>query len=155
MGKERSPSRKRFSLLRPGTAEQFERYFDLRWRVLRQPWSQPRGSERDDHEEGAFHLMAVDEEGVPWAVGRLHVESQGCGRIRYMAVEERGRGAGLGRMVLEGLENEARNRGLARMILNARESVVGFYLRAGYLVTGEGPLLFGEIRHSIMEKSLV
>jgi len=38
------------SLIVPETAVDRERYFDLRWRVLREPWQQPRGSERDDRE---------------------------------------------------------------------------------------------------------
>ena len=34
----------------PQNPEEFERYRDLRWRILRAPWNQPRGSELDEIE---------------------------------------------------------------------------------------------------------
>ncbi|MEJ2362384.1 MAG: thioesterase, partial [Gammaproteobacteria bacterium] len=34
----------------PQTKQEWQAYFDLRWRILRAPWQQARGSERDDLE---------------------------------------------------------------------------------------------------------
>jgi ribosomal protein S18 acetylase RimI-like enzyme len=38
------------------------------------------------------------------------------------------------------------------IVLDAREAAVGFYRHNGYEVVGEGPVLFGEVRHSKMRK---
>ena len=40
----------------PVTEEEFEQYYILRWRILRQPWNQPRGSEKDDKENKSIHI---------------------------------------------------------------------------------------------------
>jgi len=37
-----------------------DQYFELRWRVLRKPWNQPRGSEIDEMDDRAIHLAAYD-----------------------------------------------------------------------------------------------
>lgn len=76
------------------------------------------------------------------------------GQVRYMAVEETWRGRGVGSAILGALEEEAGRWGLEQLILQAREAVVGFYARHGYRDVGEGPVLFGEIRHRTMEKDL-
>ena len=35
-------------VLEPKTKEDFKKYYDLRWRILRKPWNQPRGSEKEN-----------------------------------------------------------------------------------------------------------
>jgi membrane protease YdiL (CAAX protease family)/ribosomal protein S18 acetylase RimI-like enzyme len=138
----------------PETSEEFEEYYDLRWRILREPWGQPRGSERDDLDPTSDHVTARDDAGRLVGVGRLHFNSEEEAQIRYMATEEDARGTGVGRAVVERLEAIARERGARRIFLNAREIAVGFYERLGYRVTGEGPTVFGVIKHSRMEKDL-
>ncbi len=66
------PARKpeEFTLAQPRTAQEWESYFDLRWRVLREPWGQPRGTERDDLDAESFHLILRDSAGAVVAVGR-------------------------------------------------------------------------------------
>src|SRR5947207_818363 len=39
--------------------------------MLRAPWGQPRGSDRDSAEESAFHLLLLDPAGKAVACGRL------------------------------------------------------------------------------------
>ncbi len=46
----------------PHTREDFKAYYDLRYRVLREPWGLPRGTEKDDYEPISQHFMAVDTE---------------------------------------------------------------------------------------------
>lgn len=36
--------------------ENFEEYYYLRWKVLRKPWNQPIGSEKDELEKTAYIL---------------------------------------------------------------------------------------------------
>jgi len=35
-------------ILRPLSKEDFELMYNLRWKILRKPWHQPKGSEKDD-----------------------------------------------------------------------------------------------------------
>ena len=49
---------------------------------------------------------------------------------------------------------EAARRGAQRLVLNARDNVTEFYAKHDYAVVGEAEMLFGVIRHVLMEKSL-
>ena len=138
----------------PETDTEFELYYDLRWRVLREPWGQPRGSERDELDDDATHVAGYDEAKGLVCVGRLHAVETGVGQVRYMAVEEPLRGQGLGQAVLDELERLAKRQGMSVIVLDAREAAVGFYRRNGYEALGEGHVLFGEVRHSKMRKRL-
>ena len=142
----------KFHIIRPQTPEEFDDYFDLRWRILRAPWHQPHGSERDEFEDLAEHISIQTNEGRTIGVGRLHNLNPNEAQIRYMAVEEGYRGQGIGEMIYSSLERVAKTRDLNRIIVHARISVVRFYKRLGFQVTGDGPTLFNEIRHKVMEK---
>jgi N-acetylglutamate synthase-like GNAT family acetyltransferase len=138
----------------PRTPEEFDRYYELRWRVLRAPWGSRRGSERDELEESATHAMIVDADGNAVAAGRLHLNSPEEAQIRYMAVTESDRGRGFGRRIVEYLEAAARSAGATNVVLNARDEVLGFYTTLGYEVVGPGPTMFGTVEHSKMRKRL-
>ncbi|MFO8023625.1 GNAT family N-acetyltransferase [Thiohalophilus sp.] len=138
----------------PRTPVQFDAYYELRWQVLRAPWHQSRGSERDEHEADATHRMILDNGQQLRAVGRLHALDSETGQIRYMAVDPVYRGQGLGKQMLLALEDAARAQGLLNLVLHAREPVVGFYRRQGYELLGRSHTLFGEIIHYKMHKAL-
>ena len=142
------------SLLAPQTDEDFERYYRLRWRLLREPWGQPPGSERDGLDAAAVHLFACRADRVPIAVGRLHFNSRTQAQIRYMAVEESHRRRGIGSLMLHGLERGAVERGARCIVLDARESAIGFYQKHGYAIAGRAPTLYGVIAHARMIKTL-
>jgi len=156
MPKPDEPARKpeEFTLVEPRTAQEWESYFDLRWRVLREPWGQPRGTERDDLDAESFHLMLRDSSGAVVAVGRLHLNSPSEAQVRYMAVDESHRGRGLGSRILSGLEDRARSERVTGVVLNARDNTINFYRRHGYCVEGPADILFGEVRHFRMRKDL-
>ena len=143
-----------FRIRAPRSETEFERYFDLRWRILRAPWQQPRGSERDHHEDDAVHAMVVNDEGNIVGVGRLHSINTTTAQIRYMAVDDRWQGRGIGDMLLRYLEEQARSRGVGLIKLNARENYMKFYTNRGYQVTGPGHVLYGVIKHQQLEKQL-
>src|SRR5437762_7092168 len=90
----------------PRSPSEWDAYFDLRWRILRQAWGQPRGSERDSEDDSAFHLLLMDTAGKPLACGRLHLPAPGEAQVRYNAVDEHARGRGYGSRILEALEAE-------------------------------------------------
>src|SRR5437660_7061150 len=130
----------------PCSSADWKTYFDLRWRVLRQPWGQPRGSERDPEDKSAFHLLLMDAAGKALACGRLHRTAPGEAQVRYMAVAENARGCGYGSRILDALEAEARAIGARKIVLNARDKAVEFYRKRGYDIIGDAETLFGVIR---------
>ncbi len=138
----------------PKSSEDFDKYYQLRWQVLRKPWGKPPGSEQDDLEQQSFHRMIVDENQQVLAVGRLERTSQFQGQIRYMAVSENSQGHGLGKQIISALEQQAKQLGLKSIELKARENAVGFYENIGYQQQGFSHLLFDEIKHFTMTKSL-
>src|SRR6266571_5440703 len=106
-----------FTLAEPRTAQEWQGYFDLRWRVLREPWGQPRGTERDALDAESLHLFAGDAAGAVAAVGRLHLNSPAEAQVRYMAVDQSCRGRGLGSRILSGLEGRARSERVMSVVL--------------------------------------
>jgi ribosomal protein S18 acetylase RimI-like enzyme len=138
----------------PESPEELRQYFDLRWRILRAPWGQAQGSEKDDIEDHCFHLIAKHNNQTV-GVGRLSYNSATEAQIRYMAVAEDYERRGIGRMVVRYLEQQAINSGISTIVLHAREPAVGFYQRLGYHLEEKSYVLFDEIQHYRMTKSLM
>lgn len=153
-GNDSSDGLTRLELRPPAKPDEWDRYFDLRWRVLRAPWDQPRGSERDELEPESSHLAIWNDAAVPLAVGRIHLNSPLEAQVRYMAVEPASAGPGLGSQILRGLEARARELGASRVVLNSRELARSFYERHGYAVSGPAATMFGGVEHVRMEKTL-
>ena len=118
----------------PATESEREAYYAFRWKILREPWNQPPGSEKDELEGEAFHLAAWDDEGKIMGVGRLHRVAGNRGQVRYMAVDRRIASHGVGRAILQELEAKAIESGILEITLNAREDAVQFYRHNGYQV---------------------
>lgn len=138
----------------PETEQEWRDYFELRWQILRAPWQQDRGSERDELEATAFHIMALDDQRRTIATGRLHRLSDSRAQIRYMAVHPDHQGRGIGARILSMLEQQAGNWACQEIVLNARSACLGFYQRHDYDVIAEAPTLFGSIAHKHMRKVL-
>jgi GNAT superfamily N-acetyltransferase len=139
-------------ITQPETEQDFERYYDLRWRMLREPWKQPRGSEKDELEERALHIMVCKEDRIPVAVGRAHFNTDIEAQIRFMAVEPRFQKTGLGSVVLKKLEDEVRQLGAKYIILHSRDTAVSFYEKHGYKIVSGSHTLFDSIPHFLMRK---
>ena len=142
-------------IIEPTTSEEFKKYYNLRYEVLRKPWEQSPGSERDEREETSIHRMIIDQKtGNVLAVGRLQFNSEDEAQIRYMAVADNLQGKGLGSQIISALEEVARGKGIQRIILSARENALQFYKNNGYEIVKKTHLLFGQIQHWLMEKEL-
>ena len=142
-------------IIEPATSEEFKKYYNLRYEVLRKPWLQPKGSERDEEEETSLHRMIIDEpNGKAVAVGRLQFNSIEEAQIRYMAVSDDYQGMGYGSKIVKVLDNIAREKGSRKIILQSRENAVKFYEKNGYKIIEKSYLLFDEIQHWLMEKEL-
>ena len=141
-------------LIEPATAAQLEDYYALRWRELREPWGQPRGSERDDLEGVARHLAVTDDAGITIGVGRLHFNEADEAQIRYMATAGTHRGRGVGSAIIRKLESIAVDAGSTHILINARLNAVAFYQKLGYEIIGDGHVLYGTIHHKVMRRRL-
>lgn len=142
-----------WQLRSPDTEQEWQDYYKLRWQILREPWQQPVGSERDALEDTAYHLMLVDEHNTIAAVGRLHKLDAATAQVRYMAVATAHQGKGAGSRILSGLEAQAAAWGCTHVQLNARDTALAFYQRSGYHSMSEAPEQFG-IRHYVMRKTV-
>jgi len=140
----------------PRTLREWLAYYELRYRVLRQPWQQPPGSEKadDDEQPTVVHALALAPDGTALATGRLHESAPGQGQVRFMAVAPEAQGQGLGGQVLRYLEAQAQARGLCEIVLHAREAAVPFYQRHGYTVAEPSHTLYGQIPHFLLCKDL-
>ena len=143
-----------YNIKQPQNQQEFDAYFNLRWRILRAPWNQPEGSEKDEIEDQCHHIIAYDESNTAVGVGRLQFNSEDEAQVRYMAVEPRHASQGVGKIIIDALEKHAAEKNRTCIILNAREPVVGFYEKIGYKVIEKSYVLFDCIQHYKMHKSL-
>lgn len=142
-----------YLIKQPESTDEFEQYYALRYQLLRKPWGEPEGSEKDDMEDDCFHIIARQDDDVI-GVGRIQNNSAEQAQIRYMAVAKEHEGRGIGRKIVNALEAYAKETGIDEVVLDAREPAVGFYERLGYHITEKSYLLFGEIQHYRMMKRL-
>ncbi|MGI8893207.1 MAG: GNAT family N-acetyltransferase [Bacteroidia bacterium] len=138
----------------PASKKEFEDYYHLRWKILRKPWLQPQGSEKDHMEDDAFHFIALDEDEKIIGCCRLQMNTPDEAQIRYMAVDDDWQGKGIGKSLLQEAEKTAMKQGAGTIILEAREKAIDFYKQNGYIIRKESYLLFNEIQHYTMSKPL-
>ena len=143
-----------FHIKQVETEKEFESSFNLRWRLLRKPWHQAKGSEQDDIENLCCHLIAVDKERNVIGVARLQSNNMNEAQIRYMAIDTDHQNMGVGRALMDRLEDHALSLGHDHIVLDARENATGFYTKLGYSTEAKSYLLFGEIQHFRMYKQL-
>jgi N-acetylglutamate synthase-like GNAT family acetyltransferase len=137
----------------PQTDAEWKAYYGLRFYVLREPWNQPLGSEVLADEDQAIHAIAV-EEGEVLGVARMHESTAKQGQVRCVAIATAAQGKGIGKAIMAYLEVKARQKGWSEIVLEARENAVPFYKAIGYTIVTESYLLFGEIQHFRMQKTL-
>lgn len=141
----------------PQNKKEFEEMYCLRWRILREPWKQPKGSERDEKDKfsskNTVHIIATWNKSIVGTI-RLHKNTEDEGQLRYLAVDEDFRNRGIGNSLIVHSEKRARELGYKRLILNARKTATKFFLVLGYEIMGEGPLIFDVIEHYVMKKEL-
>jgi len=137
----------------PLTDADWKAYYALRFKVLREPWYQPLGSEVLADEDQAIHVIAVAGEEV-LGVARMHESAVQQGQVRCVAIATAAQGKGIGKAIMAYLEDQAKAKGWTEIFLEARENAVPFYQAIGYSIVEESYLLFGEIQHYRMKKAL-
>ncbi len=133
--------------------DEFKQYYNLRWRILRKPWNQAEGSEKDELEGECIHIIAKDDDTVI-GIGRLQFNSKDEAQIRYMAIETEYEKQGIGKQIVAALEKQARDKNRTMIILDAREPAAGFYENLGYVKKESTYLLFNSIQHFMMKKRI-
>lgn len=136
------------------TPEELAAVIELRYRVLRAPWNQPKDTASDALESSSINAFIANQQGQVIACGRLQENEGSIGQIRYMAVDPAFQGQGLGKLIVLFLEEKARELNLKKVELQARENAVEFYKASGYQIAESSFLLWGIIQHYRMEKSL-
>ena len=138
----------------PKTTAEWDAYYDLRYRVLQQPWKQPRSSAVTPEDETATHF-ALFEDLQPKAIARVDfTDREKQVQVRFVAVETNVQGKGYGKQLMKAIEQFASANNISEIILEARENEVPFYLSLGYAITTPGKLLFESIPHFWMEKKI-
>ena len=135
----------------PITSDEWLKYDDFRWEILRKPLKLSHIPLKDDLEDISTHLMAVDNQESVIACGRIHMNTSNEAQIRYMGVSLDHRRIGLGSKMIDRLESVGRVKGAKKIVLNARAEAIKFYESLGYIETGpyESDI---KIPHSSMEK---
>ena len=144
-----------YHLRTPKDELEFAAYYQFRWSMLREPFKQPLGSEKDGYDLTAHHQMVVDEKNRILAIGRLYINADNEGAIRFLAVNPVMQGKGLGKLIIMALETIARREGVKRIVSSVREEAVPFFAKMGFErrgeVTGE---LKTPVRHYLMIKPI-
>lgn len=139
----------------PKTKEDFKAYYDLRYKVLREPWGQPRGTEKDDYEPISQHFMAVDDE-TKEVVGcvKFSEKEPGVAWVSHLAVKTDLQRTGSGRQLLAHVEAQAREQGFKKIGCQARLNTTAYFEKAGYKMHGLPTRYFGTTQVVWMEKEL-
>lgn len=137
----------------PENEKEWEDYYDLRYRILRQPLNQPRGSEKNDGDDTGIHF-ALYENDVLKAIARLDEVDLSVCQTRFVAVELNEQGQGYGKLIMYAVEQEAAEKGYTKMILHARDYAVDFYKKLDYTLLEPSYRLFDVLQHFLMEKEL-
>lgn len=143
-----------YRIATPETEEDFTRYYDFRWLILRKPWNYPPGSEKDEYEGVSEHRMILDGKGAIVAVGRVHLNTSEEAQVRHIAVSSEHQRKGLGQMMLSALESVARQLGAERSVTNSRETSIDFFQSCGYHIEAEAPNELNQLKRSQMVKEL-
>jgi len=137
----------------PKNQIEWEQYYDLRYRILRQPWNQPRGSERNEGDETGIHFALFENDKIA-AIARLDVNAENIAQVRFMAVESTIQRKGFGKQVMLAIESYCKTQNSSEIILNARETAIPFYESLNYQLVEKSHLLFNEIQHFLMHKHI-
>lgn len=139
----------------PHTRDDFKSYYELRYKVLREPWGLPKGTEKDDYEPISHHFMAVDEKtGEMVACAKLFEKEAGLAWVSHMAVSTNRQHQGIGRQLLNHIEAFAREQGYKRIGCLSRLNTTQFFEKEGYGISGLPTHYFGTTQVVWMEKNL-
>ncbi len=139
----------------PQTREDYKAYYDLRYRILRQPWAQARGTEKDDYEPISHHFMAIDtDSGEVVGVIKIYEKEPGVGCFSHMAVAGVRQRQGIGKLLMDAVEAYAKETGYSRLGCYSRLNTTLYFEKVGFRIAGLPTHYFGTTQVVWMEKLL-
>ena len=140
----------------PVTREDYKEYYGLRYEVLRKPWGQPKGTEKDDYEPISQHFMAVDDQtNEVVGVVKLCEREPGVGWLSHLAVAASRQNKGIGELLVKTVEKAALEKGYKVIGCLSRLNTTMYFEKFGYQIAGLPTNYFGTIQVAWMEKKLV
>ena len=119
----------------PTTKDEFKAYYALRYKVLREPWGHPKGTEKDDYEPISEHFMAVDDKtGEIIGVVKLFEKSAEVGHFSHLAVASQYQRKGIGRLLVGTVEKQAKGRGFKILGTMSPVTATAYFEKLGYRV---------------------
>lgn len=142
-----------FEIRSPASEEEWRRYDNFRWEILRKPLKMSHIPLKDSLEDISFHFMAITTSSEVIACGRIHMNNDSEAQIRYMGVSQSFRRMQLGTSMVHRLELQAKILEAKYVILNSRNNAIDFYKSLGYkeIEPYESNI---RIPHTRMEKKL-
>jgi len=139
----------------PKTRDDFKAYYDLRYRILRQPWAQARGTEKDDFEPISHHFMAVDSDnGEVVGVVKVYEKEPGVACFSHMAVAGIRQRQGVGKLLMDAVEDYVKEQGYTRLGCYSRLNTTLYFEKGGFRIAGLPTHYFGTTQVVWMEKEL-
>jgi len=138
----------------PVTHDDFKAYYALRYKVLREPWGHPKGTEKDDYEPISEHFMAVDEKNNVVGVVKLYEKSSGTGYISHLAVAPDHQHKRIGHLLLKTVEQRAHERNFKVIGTMAQATATKYFEKAGFRIAGISAPHLGTTHLVWMEKAL-
>ncbi|MBK8619630.1 MAG: GNAT family N-acetyltransferase [Anaerolineales bacterium] len=140
----------------PSTRDEFKAYYALRYKVLREPWGHPKGTEKDDYEPISEHFMAVDEKtGEVLGVIKIYEKTPGVGHISHLAVSPTHQHKGIGKFLIKTAEDRGSERGFKILGAMSRVTATAYFEKQGYHIAGIPTPHLGTIHLVWMEKELI
>ena len=137
----------------PVSQNEFNEYYNIRWKILREPLGGSLNSTKDDLENASYHLIALINDEII-GIGRIHEVNDTQCQIRYMGVVKKYQKSNVGTMLLNNLELYAKKKNKKYIILHARETALNFYIKNRYKIVEKSHLLLGKIQHYLMKKEM-
>jgi len=143
-----------FTIKIPTTHDDFKAYYALRYKVLREPWGHPKGTEKDDYEPISEHFMAVNEKNEVVGVVKMYRKSDCIGFISHLAVAQEFQHQGIGHLLLKTIEEHARQNGFCALATMARATATVYFEKYGFHIVGMPTPHLGTTHLVAMEKEL-
>ncbi|NEQ73632.1 MAG: GNAT family N-acetyltransferase [Okeania sp. SIO2C9] len=124
-----------------------------RWLVLRAPINMEIGTEKDEYEDSALHIIAICKQQIIGSA-RLREISEELGSIAYLCVLPEFQFQGIGTAITKKIIEIAKQKQLKHLRVMTRLSASKFYKRIGFIETGE-PFQFLDIPHQFMYFNLL
>ncbi|MHA1146073.1 MAG: GNAT family N-acetyltransferase [Candidatus Helarchaeota archaeon] len=135
----------------PRIRQEIEEMNDLVWKVLQEPWSQPKKKIEADPDKPYHDFIAILNDVVIGAA-RFCKFNDRIGMVQFIAVEPKYQLKGVGRNMMQAIHVTARNQRLQYIVLNAMEQSMAFFECFGYKIVEESPPLFNQIKQFKMIK---